>query len=103
MEQVHAIDPNLAIAGLRIEVEKSLRKIAHAHAIPNRGALKQLVRTLGSRGLLTPSTVAGLEELVDMGNSAVHGATVDPEAAEWALRNSGIIIQSLNRIAGDPE
>jgi hypothetical protein len=103
LERVQSIDPNLAVAGLRIEIEKSVRKIADAHGVPSRGPLTNLVNTLGTRGVFPGSMVDGLKTLIQIGNSAVHGASVDPSAAEWAIIHSQQIIRSLNRIGGDSD
>lgn len=98
LERVQSLDPNLAVAGLRIEIEKSIRKIADAHGIPSHGPLTTLLGTLGAEGLLAATMVDGLRTLIRIGNEAVHGATVDPEAAEWAILHSQQIIRSLSRV-----
>jgi len=101
LERVQSLDPNLAVAGLRIEIEKAVRRIADVHSIPSGGALTSLVVNLGSKAIIPLTMVDGLKTLIRIGNEAVHGASVDPEAANWAILHSEQIIRSLNSIGGD--
>ena len=77
-------DPNLALVGLRIEIERRLRKLAEHVAIDHRQPLPRLLRRLQREGTLTISVASGIQDLVAFGNRAAHGAAVDPEAASWA-------------------
>ena len=78
-------DPNLALAGLRIDIETRLYRTAHASGIPQVRGIGRLLAELQIRGILTPEEVGALREIIDLLNSAVHGAKVDPSAAAWAL------------------
>src|ERR1039457_5275582 len=69
-------DPNLALAGLRIEIEKRLRLLAGYFKIPERLSLTQMLRELQKREIMTASALGGLQELIFAGNRAVHGAKV---------------------------
>src|SRR6266487_1327283 len=71
-------DPNLAIVGVRIEIEKRLRNLAQARDIPADQSAFRLARALYSRGVLTEDEFAGLRQLIDAGNRAAHGAEVSP-------------------------
>ena len=78
-------DPNLALAGLRIELERRLRRIGSQHGIPiDRRGVGQLMRDLQARKLLSPEQLSVLADLLPSLNSAVHGAAVDPRASSWA-------------------
>jgi len=79
-------DPNLLLAGLRIEIEKRLRKIAASQGMEvERQGADQLLRRLTSAKAISPEERAVLSELIRLLNSAVHGAEVDPRAARWAI------------------
>lgn len=92
-------DPNLALAGLRIELERRLVTLCKAREIQTRSrGMSQLLRTLGEHGVLTSDQRAALDDLTGLLNSAVHGASVDPRAAEWALRMGPDLLESLNRM-----
>jgi hypothetical protein len=79
-------DPNLALVGLRIEVEKLLVEIAEATGVATerRGA-NALLNELSRRAVIPSAVAAGLTEFVSLGNQAAHGATVSKDAAAWAL------------------
>jgi hypothetical protein len=93
-------DPNLALAGLRIEIEKRLVAIAEASGIEvrNRG-IGQLLRALTERQILDPSAAAALRDMSALLNSAVHGATVEPFAVEWAMETGPRVLAGLDEIA----
>jgi hypothetical protein len=96
---VAAQDPNLALVGLRIELEQRLRQLAAQHGFPNsKQTLTRLLRELRQREALPGGVVSGLEELVYAGNQAAHGATVDPRIADWAITNGPDILASLDEL-----
>jgi hypothetical protein len=89
-------DPNLALAGLRIELEKRLVRLAEVHGIgTHMQGMARLLRELASRGILSQDEESVLSDLVHMLNAAVHGASVDPRATEWAMDVGPQLIQSF--------
>ncbi|QJR13584.1 hypothetical protein [Usitatibacter palustris] len=89
-------DPNLALAGLRIEIEKRLILLCEKHGIgTTMQGLGRLLRELSSRGVLTEDESAVLTEMTYLLNAAVHGASVDPRATEWALDVGPQLIQAF--------
>jgi hypothetical protein len=89
-------DPNLALAGLRIELEKRLVRLAEAHDVGT--AMQGMGRLLGElarRGILSEDEESVLSDLVHLLNAAVHGASVDPRATEWAMDVGPQLIQSF--------
>ena len=92
-------DPNLALAGLRIEIERRLLTLCEKHRIQIRSkGVGQLLRVLDERGVLTPEQRSALNDLTGLLNSAVHGATVEPQAAAWAMDIGPPLLESLNRL-----
>lgn len=77
-------DPNLALVGLRIEIEKRLRAIADAAGIKEERSLMRLFQRLREQGVLRDASLSGLQEVVMAGNQAAHGAKVEPNVASWA-------------------
>lgn len=91
-------DPNLALAGLRIEIEKRLSSLAGVHSL-NEGrpmGIRQLLNVLTSGNVLTNEERSILADMVNMLNAAVHGATVDTQAAEWAINIGPKLLTSLD-------
>jgi hypothetical protein len=79
-------DPNLALAGLRIQIENKLRKIAASKGIDaEKKGLGQLLSVLSREGALTNEEQSVLRDLVGLLNLAVHGAEVDKQTANWAM------------------
>ena len=96
-QTVASADPNLAMAGLRIEIEKRLVKLAESRQLKvSRRGLNALLSDLNRRQLLNGAERALLSDLSGLLNSAVHGAVVAPSAAEWALDIGPRILQALD-------
>lgn len=91
-------DPNLALAGLRIEIEKRLVKLAESrNLVVGRAGLGKLLKDLNSRQLINGQERDVLSDLTSLLNSAVHGAEVDQRAAEWAMDIGPQILATLDR------
>lgn len=93
-------DPNLALAGLRIEIEKRLNRIAEANGIQSRGGVGRLLTLLDSMDLLSSDEATVLRDMIGLLNSAVHGAEVDPRAVDWALEIGPRLLGFLDERAG---
>lgn len=79
-------DPNLALVGFRIEIERRVRRIARQAGLRVENVpLRQLIRELIERGIVPSEVASGILEIVALGNQAAHGATVDEGAARWVL------------------
>lgn len=93
-------DPNLALAGLRIEIERRLLRLAEQHQIPLRSrGISTILRELDRQGVLTAEQRSVLSDMVALLNSAVHGAEVDRRASEWAMQIGPGLLQSLDGLA----
>jgi hypothetical protein len=94
-------DPNLALAGLRIEIEKRLRFLAEKHRMEVDGSLLRLFHTLRERGVLSEDSIDGLQDLIMAGNSAVHGAKVEEAVADWAFEYGPQVLAVLDSKLGE--
>lgn len=77
-------DPNLSLAGLRMDIEGMLRNIAGREADwePDRPAsATRLVSVLASQDLIPQRMARLLKELISVCNSAVHAQDVSEETA----------------------
>ncbi|HJR72484.1 MAG TPA: hypothetical protein VJ806_02445 [Luteimonas sp.] len=94
-------DPNLALAGFRIEIERRLVELCERNGIStkNRG-LGHLLRSLDEKNVLTPEQRSAISDLTSLLNSATHGAKVEPQAAQWALDIAPELLDSLTRLIG---
>jgi hypothetical protein len=95
-ERIAAEDPNLALAGLRIEIEKELVALATRHGIAvSRGSVLMLAKELTQIQVLGAGAYLALADIIQLLNKAVHGAKVEPESVSWALSSGSQILQSL--------
>ena len=98
LRQIAGTDPNLALVGFRIEVEKRLRELAESQGINVSGGLRFIFLELRARELLPGSVVSALEDLISLGNQAAHGSAVDPRAAAWVLEKGPDVLAALDRL-----
>ncbi len=101
-QSVAGNDPNLALAGLRIEIESRLRELGKNKGIqPDRLPLRKLTHELIKKGALNSDEVAAIEDLLPLLNSAAHGAGVDNRASEWALEFGPRLLDALEDRLGE--
>jgi len=99
-QQLAETDPNLALAGLRIEIEKRLVTLGEKRGLVVRSrGISQLLRTLREHQVLSPEASATLADMAGLLNSAVHGAQVDPRATEWAMSVGPRLLKALDDLA----
>lgn len=95
-------DPNLAMVGFRIEVEKRIKRLAQLNGMPiERRGLNRLIRELSDENVLSRPAAGGLLDLVGLGNQAAHGAEVTRDAAEWVLDVGPDILRQLEATESD--
>lgn len=92
------LDPNLALVGLRIEIEKRVRVLAESEGLSARQPLTRLIRELRARELVPGGALNGIEELVMAGNEAAHGARVDNRVSQWAMDYGPDVIGVLDSL-----
>jgi hypothetical protein len=86
LRDVAAQDPNLALVGAGVEVEKRLRQIAEANGIASeRASISRLLSSLTQAQVIPPNVASALADLAQLRNQAAHGASVSSEASEWVL------------------
>jgi len=89
-------DPNVALASVRISLERILRGFARSRDIDvERQGLGQMINVLAQKEALPPATVATLRDMVPILNRAVHGERVDPGATEWARTTGAWLLAGL--------
>ena len=99
LRNIANIDPNLALVGFRIEVEKRIREIALSNNIgEDRTPIYPIIRLLVNNNVISEQIASGLSELVLLGNQAAHGAKVSSEAATWVLEVGPSILEQLDAV-----
>lgn len=80
-------DPNLALAGLRIEVQTMLKNLAKGFKVPigERDNAGIIARKLREKGAITSRQADLIKAVVQLCNAAVHGIKVTSSQAEEIL------------------
>jgi len=93
-------DPNLAMVGLRIEIEKRLRRIAKNRQITSDDGrtltIRQLLKELAAVGVVGHNAVAMIADMMPALNAAAHGAELPSESSEWVLKNGPRLLALLD-------
>ena len=98
-------DPILALAGLRIEIEKRLSQLTKIHNLNQRHPMGvgQALRALAQAEVLTNEERSILSDMVNILNSAVHGGDVVPHVASWAIDIGPRLLTSLDERISEAE
>lgn len=77
-------DPVLALAALRIEIEKKLRSAADFLDLPTRDKLPifKLIEGVSRKEMLSFEQITALRKIVNMCNKAIHGSLISGEEAK---------------------
>lgn len=79
-------DPVLALAWLRIELEKLLKKLARSKGLEldrKTIPLSALIEDLSNMNILTKQEKSVLADMINVLNKAVHGENLDRRVVEW--------------------
>ena len=90
------VEPNIAMAALRIEMETRLREIGKFYNFSEYEPLTSLFRSLRKKKALTEQELFGIEELIYVGNKAAHGAKIDNQVIKWATDYGPIVLTVLD-------
>lgn len=96
--------PQLALASLRIEIEKSLKILAQKTKVACSECLNSkahgagyLIRDLYHKGVLSQQERSVLGDMLGTLNKAVHDEEVDERTAQWVIHIGPQILDSLRK------
>lgn len=90
-------DPNLALASLRLDIERKLRAIAKKRQMDvRRLPLWQVLKVLHDREIIGPSEFESLKMIIKICNKAVHTEKVDPDLALRVLDIGELALRYLD-------
>lgn len=100
LENISYTDPNLALVGFRIELEKKIssifeKKIGSDKMMP----LSRMVKILQDKNIIPSEIASGMKDLIGLGNKAAHGHIVELETAELVLTHGPRIFEELDNIS----
>jgi len=92
-------DPNLALASLRIDIEKVLRQIAEAKKLSLESApLRRILNTLHNKLIIPDKEYSILTDVINVCNRAVHAETVELQTASRILDVGEAVLIFLNSL-----
>ena len=92
-------DPNLALASLRIDIEKKVKQIAKQKDIfINRKSLGAILKTLHTNEIIESSEYDTLLSVIDICNKAVHAERIDHFVASKVLDVGELALLYLSSI-----
>jgi hypothetical protein len=89
-------DPTIALAWLRIEVEKRLRQLIKEKRLSEEGGLKRNLYILYKKDILSDEERQALSDLVEILSTAIHGVPVDQAASDWAIEIGPMVLKALD-------
>ena len=96
--EIAETDPSLALAGLRIELEKSLRKLAETKGIKSKIlGISALIRCLHGQEIITDQEAGALRDMAGTLNRAAHGEDLDYRTSQWILDVGPQVLNSINK------
>jgi hypothetical protein len=108
-EELLGRDNSLALAKLRIDIERELRRAALSVGIDERVrrlGLRQMAQELARRGVVDQGLTSVLDDVLSVANQAVHGKEISTEDAASMIRLGekliGILRATANRARPRP-
>lgn len=90
-------DPIIALAKIRIELEKVLKRIARISLIDSeRLTLGVLVRNLSTHEVLPQQKCKSLNQVIGICNRAIHGESISEESAETIVNLGVALLEELS-------
>lgn len=99
--QLVGIDPSLALAKLRLDLERELRRIANETRIDvslRPISIAQLSRELIERDTLPAAYASAIQEITAVANGAIHGRDVPIDMAVEVISVGGQLVEQLRSL-----
>lgn len=97
-QDVSEDNPNLALAGLRIEIERILREIArNKHIDFRKKSAYRLLSNLSNKEIFTVEELRIFSELLGILNKGVHAEEIDKRTFAWAMEVGPEILEGLKK------
>lgn len=91
-------DPSLALAKLRIDIERELRRLAYKNDLPSdarRLAIPRLLQVLAEKKVVSGQLVAAVNSILPVCNEAIHGGDIPRETALSVLSVGADVLSLL--------
>jgi len=96
-QQMVETDQVLALAGIRIELEKRIRSLALKNGISaERRPISVLLNDLTNRGVLDDRLTFTLRGMANFASHAIHGDRIEPDATELVFSLAPRVLKTLD-------
>lgn len=102
LSQLVGVDNSLALAKLRIDIERELRRIAYGNQIDvgtRPLGVSGLAKELIAKEVLPAAWLETLKEIISVCNRAIHGAEVPDDMAASVVRVGGQLLERLRLVS----
>lgn len=90
------INSNLALSGLRMEIESRLKDLAEQNfKILDKHGINQITHQLAGSGILSKQESSAILEILPILNKAAHGQDIDKQTHNWVIEIGPQILDSL--------
>jgi hypothetical protein len=100
-ESLSSEDPALALAKLRIDLERELRRIAFEQEVPidpRKTSIRYLLEALAARRILGTEIIAVINDVLPVCNSAIHGGEISLDTASGVLSVGEDLLRILRAV-----
>ncbi len=94
-EQLLKQDPNLALAAMRLNLERQLTSLLVDKTNIQFAGIGRILEMLRQRGTISQSEYVVIQHIVPVLNKAVHGSTIDPHSARRIISIGLQLMHSL--------
>ncbi|MEQ9347695.1 MAG: hypothetical protein RIG26_14745 [Thalassospira sp.] len=85
-EEIYDTDPHLALAGLRIEIERIIRKLAGKNISSRSPSLSETMFLLRDQGIISEEQLGLMMHLMPELNKAAHARNIEQSVHHWIMQ-----------------
>ena len=95
------IDSDLALAGLRMEIESRLQQLSEYSSEKSRNkGIVSLTKDLENNGILTKNETSAITDVLPILNKAAHGEKIDGKLHKWVMEIGPQLLDTLESKIG---
>ena len=103
LKELAESDPQLALAKIRIEIEKQLKLLYDIYfpeitRYGNRLSARSMLESLRKKGIVEQPLTAVLQDIIGVANKAIHGENISPENAVRLIDTASTALSELEYV-----
>ncbi|HCK19962.1 MAG TPA: hypothetical protein DHW36_15725 [Thalassospira sp.] len=97
-EEIYDSDPHLALAGLRIEIERIIRKLADVNTLARSPSLRETMFLLRDQGTISEEQLGLMMRLMPELNKAAHARDIEQPVHHWIIQVGPKLLAGLEEM-----